>query len=66
VKHIARVNIVSGDRIDWIVAKRDSALARACARPQNIERGDRAMLKTHEAVIDIEHRIEPEQRRSER
>jgi hypothetical protein len=40
VKHIARVNIVSGDRIDRIVAKRDNALARACARARNIERGD--------------------------
>jgi hypothetical protein len=28
------------DRIDRIVAKRDNALARACARARNIERGD--------------------------
>jgi hypothetical protein len=41
VKHIARVNIVSGDRIDRIVAKSDSALARACARVRNVERGGR-------------------------
>jgi hypothetical protein len=32
VTHIARINIVSGDRTDRIVGKRDRALARACAR----------------------------------
>ena len=51
--HIARVNIDSGDRIHRIVAKRDSALAGACARARNIERRDGAVLRTHEAVIDI-------------
>ena len=39
VKHVARVNVVSGDRIDRIVANGDSALAGACTRAQNIERG---------------------------
>ena len=53
MKHITRVNIVSGDRIDRVVANRDSALARAGPRARNIERGDGAMLSTHEAVIDI-------------
>lgn len=53
VNHIARVNIDSGDRVHRVVAKRDSALARACARTRNIERGDGALLSTHEAMIDI-------------
>ena len=53
MKHIIGVNIVSDDRIDGVIAKRDSALARAVPRARNIERGDGAMLSTHEAVIDI-------------
>ena len=43
VSHIARVNIVSGDRIGRIVGKRDGALEGACARARNIERGDGAV-----------------------
>src|SRR5262249_24754127 len=53
VSHIARVNIVSGDRTDGIVAKRNSALARACACARNIKRGDGAVLSTLEAMTDI-------------
>ena len=37
--HIARVNVVSGNCIGIVVATRDGALARACARARNIERG---------------------------
>ena len=53
VSHIACVNIVSGDRTDWIVAKRDSALEGACSRARNVERGDRAVRGAHETVIDV-------------
>ena len=53
VSHIARVNIVSGDRIDRIVGKRDGALEGTCARARNGERGDGAVRCAHEAVIDV-------------
>src|SRR6266542_2890730 len=53
VTHIARVNIVSGDRIEWIVGKRDSALARTCARARSVECGDNAIQSAQDAVIDI-------------
>ena len=53
VSHIARVNIVSGDRTGRIVEERDGALARACARTRNIERGDGAILSTHKTVVDV-------------
>ena len=45
MSHIARVNIVSDNRISRIVAKGDRALERACARARNIERCDGAVLK---------------------
>src|SRR4030095_8276696 len=50
VTHIVRVNIVSGDHVDWIVAKRDRALERACARARNIERCDGALHSAYEAM----------------
>src|SRR5215469_629363 len=53
VKHIARINVGSGDRIRRIVTKRDRALARTCAGARNIKCTDGALLSTHEAVIDI-------------
>jgi hypothetical protein len=53
VTHIARINIVPGDRTDRIVGKRDRALARACARARNVERGDSAVRDSHEPVIYI-------------
>ena len=53
VGHIARVNIVSGDRTGRIVGKRDSALERSCPRARNVERGDRAVLCVYEPVIYV-------------
>src|SRR4029077_17800217 len=53
VTHVARVNVVPGDRVDRIVANRDRALAGTCARARNIERGHGTVLSAQEAVIDI-------------
>src|SRR5262245_61703125 len=53
VSHIARVNIVSGNRAGRIVGKRDSALEGTCPSSRNIERGDRAIQGTHETAIDV-------------
>src|SRR5262245_24817576 len=51
--HVVRVNIESGDRIGGIIGKRDSALARTCARATNVERGNSTIRCTDEAVIDV-------------
>ena len=53
MSHIARVNIVSGNRAGRIVGKRDSALEGTCPSSRNIERGDSAIQGTHETVIDV-------------
>jgi hypothetical protein len=50
---IRAYNIVSDDRIDRIVAKRDSALERACARARNIERCDSAVRSAQEPMMYI-------------
>ena len=51
VQRTASVNLPSGDRSRWVIAKRISALAGACARARSVEAGDRAMRGAQEAVI---------------
>src|SRR5207248_2921498 len=53
VIHIACVNIDSSNPIHRIVAKRDCALARACARAGNIERCDTTVGSAQDTVIHI-------------
>jgi hypothetical protein len=53
VSHIACVNIVSGDRTNRIVGKRDGALEGAGARARNVERGESTIERAHEPVINI-------------
>ena len=53
VSHIVRVNIVSGDRIDRIVGKWDSALEGTCPSARNVERGDGTVASAQKAVIDV-------------
>lgn len=53
MSYIARVNIVSGDRTDRIVGKRDGALEGACSRARNVERGDSTIHRANKPVIDV-------------
>src|SRR5207302_1504498 len=50
MRHTARINLPSGDRVGRIVAKRDGALAGACTRARNVEHGDGTVLSSYEAV----------------
>ena len=58
VSHIDRVNIVSGDRIDRIVGKRDGALEGACPRARNIESDDGRRRPKEGRVAEILHAID--------
>jgi hypothetical protein len=44
VSHIARINVIAGDRIHRVIAARYRTLAWTCACPRNIERCDGAVL----------------------
>ena len=46
VIHIARINVVSGNCIGIVVATSDGALAGACARARNIERGSDGAVRS--------------------
>ena len=50
VRHAARVNVVSGDPVRWVVAHGEGALAATSARARNVERGDSTVRGAHEAV----------------
>ena len=50
--HIARVNVVSRNRVTWVVDEGDGALAGASARARNVKRREGAR-NTNEAVIHI-------------
>ena len=50
---IVRVSIVSRDRPCWVIAVGDSALESASARARSVERGERAVVSAHEAVVHI-------------
>jgi hypothetical protein len=52
VNYAAGVNVVSADRIGWVVRNRDGALTAACARARNIEGGDSSALSAQEAVVN--------------
>src|ERR1039458_7457383 len=49
--HIARVNVVSRNRVTWVVGEGDGALAGASARALNIERVEGAARNVEEAAI---------------
>ena len=51
VYHVAPVNSLSDDRSGVVVVHGDGALACACARARNIERGEGALIRPHEGVI---------------
>ena len=44
VSHIARINVIAGDRIHRVIAVRYRTLAWTCACPRNIECCDGAVL----------------------
>src|SRR6478736_8986110 len=53
VKHIARIDVGSGDRAGRVDGRRGGALPGTCAGARGIERGDTAVRSAHEAVIHI-------------
>src|ERR1700732_2425727 len=50
VKHTAGVNLPSGDRSRWVIAKRKRALTGACTCARSVEGVDRAVRGAQEAV----------------
>src|SRR6478736_1708347 len=53
VKHIARIDVGSGDRAGRVDGRRGGALPGTCAGARGIERGDTAVRSAHEAVSHI-------------
>src|SRR5580692_1126699 len=51
VMHVARVNILSGDRPKQVGGRRKGALTRGRSRPRSVEGGDGARRMANEAVI---------------